>query len=179
MEAPIELAEQLYAAALEDDPAPFLARCAPDAVIVYPGEGLLPYGGQWRGRSEIEAFLSAHDEAEEIVSFDVIDMLESGEAVTVVGRFEGRAKPGSATWSSRFVHLLTFRGGLLERWEAFFDTAAALDAHARSSPGRNALLGAEEAATEVPESELPTRPRSRRTQGARRAGRQGGSPPTA
>jgi ketosteroid isomerase-like protein len=131
METPSELAERLYAAVVEDDPRPFLALCAPDAVIAYPGEGRLPYGGEWRGRSEIEAFLTAHDGAEEILVFEVVDMLESGQSVTVRGRFGGRAKPGSATWSTRFVHLLTFRAGLLERWEACFDTGAAFDAHAR------------------------------------------------
>ena len=128
MATPTELAERLYAAVVEDDPGPFLDLCAPDAVIAYPGKGRLAYGGEWRGRSEIEAFLTAHDGAEEILVFEFIDMLESGQSVTVLGRFEGRAKPGSATWSTRFVHLLAFREGLLERWESFFDTAAAIAA---------------------------------------------------
>ena len=148
METPIELAERLYAAVVEDEPGPFLALCAPDAVIAYPGEGRLPYGGEWRSRSEIEAFLTAHDGAEEILVFEFLDMLESGQSVTVLGRFEGRAKPGSATWSTRFVHLLAFREGLLERWEAFFDTAAAFEAHALSSAR--------------PDSRTPIRRRERR-----------------
>ena len=33
MATPVELAERLYAAVLEDDPGPFLDLCSPDAVI--------------------------------------------------------------------------------------------------------------------------------------------------
>lgn len=129
METPAELAEQLYAAVVEDDSGPFLALCAPGAVIVYPGDGRLPYAGEWRGRPAIEAFLAAHDAAEEILAFEPLDMMTSEQTVVVLGRFEGRAKPGPAVWSTRFVHLLTFDAGLLERWEAFFDTSAAVEAH--------------------------------------------------
>lgn len=129
MRTPVHLAEKLYAAVVEDDPGPFLALCTPDAVIVYPGEGRLPYGGEWRGVEAIEAFLVTHDGAEEILVFEPLDMLASGQTVVVLGRFEGRAKPGFATWSTRFVHVLTFDEGLLARWEAFFDTAAAVEAH--------------------------------------------------
>lgn len=131
METPIQLAEQLYAAVVEDDSGRFLELCASHAVIAYPGEGRLPYGGEWQGRSGIEAFLTAHDGAEEILVFEPIDMIEGGQTVAVLGRFEGLAKPGAATWSTRFVHALTFDdAGLLARWEAFFDTSAAVEAHA-------------------------------------------------
>jgi ketosteroid isomerase-like protein len=129
METPAGLAERLYAALEADDSGPFLGLCAAHALIVYPGEGRLPYGGEWRGRAEIGAFLAAHDAAEEILLFEPLDMLASGETVVALGRFDGRAKPGSATWSTRFVHVLTFDEGLLARWEAFFDTAAAVEAH--------------------------------------------------
>ena len=131
METAIDLAERLYAAVVQDDPAPFLALCAFNAVIEYPAEGRLPYGGEWRGRQGIEQFLAAHDAAEEIVVFEPIDMIASGSTVVVIGRFEGKTKPGSATWSTKFVHVLAFSDGLLDRWEAFFDTAASVEAHGR------------------------------------------------
>ena len=129
MERLIELAERLYAAADEDDPEPFLALCAPDAVISYPAKGRLAYGGEWRGAAEIRSFLAAHDAAEEILVFEPFEMIARGQTVVVLGQFEGRAKPGTRTWSTRFVHVLSFDDGLLERWEAFFDTATAVQAH--------------------------------------------------
>lgn len=78
-------------------------------------------------------FLEAHDEAEEILAFEPAEFIQDGDRVVVLGRFEGRARDTGRTWSTAFVHLLTFADGLLTRWQAFFDTAAAIDAHARSA----------------------------------------------
>ena len=131
MDATVDLAERIYATVVDDDPSPFLSLCAADAVISYPATGLLPYGGSWQGREGIAAFLEAHDSAEEILVFEPTEMVPNGDTVVVIGRFEGRAKPGGDVWSTRFVHLLTFEVGLLQRWEALFDTAAAIEARAR------------------------------------------------
>lgn len=129
MTSAIELAEALYEAVILDDPRPFLERCAPVAVIDYPAAGRLPYGGTWTGCEGILAFLEAHDAAEVIDVFEPDEMVERGDTVVVLGRFEGRAKPSMAPWATRFVHVLRFRDGLLERWDAHFDTAAAVAAH--------------------------------------------------
>lgn len=130
MTSPVELAEAIYEAVVLDDPRPFLERCWPDAVIDYPAAGRLPYGGAWAGADGIVAFLEAHDAAEVIDVFEPDEMLPSGDSVVVLGRFEGRAKPSMTPWSTRFVHVLRFREEKLRRWEAYFDTAAAIDAHA-------------------------------------------------
>lgn len=131
MDSVVDLAERLYAALEEDDVTPFLGLCAPDVVIEYPAEKRLPYGGTWRGREGVDQFLTAHDAAEEILLFEPVDMVASDDTVIVLGRFQGKAKPTSVLWSTRFVHVLTFRDGLLRRWESFFDTAAAVEAHDR------------------------------------------------
>ena len=128
METEIALAERLYAALDDDDVTPFLDLCAPDAIVEYPAEERLPYGGTWLGRERIGEFLEAHDAAEEIVVFEPMQMAADGDTVFVLGQFVGKAKPMATTWSTRFVHVLTFRDGLLKRWEAFFDTAAAIAA---------------------------------------------------
>ena len=100
--------------------------------IEYPGSGSLPYGGVWQGREGVARFLDVHDEAEEILRFDVMRMIGEGDTVLVLGEFVGRAKPGGSEWSTRFVHQLTFADADLLRWEAFFDSAAAVAA--RSAP---------------------------------------------
>ena len=135
--SPRRAAEQLYAALEADDVTGFLALCAEDVSFRYPAEGRLPYGGSWEGRGGVARFLEAHDEAEEIVSFQVHRMLAEGETVIVLGNFAGRAKPNGGPWSTQFVHHLKITGGLLRRWEAFYDSAAAVEAHARDSPTRH------------------------------------------
>jgi len=131
--------EQMYQAINEEDVAPFLALCAHDVVVDYPAPGRLPYGGTWEGLEAVAGFLRAHDDAEEILNFEIRQVVADGECVVVFGNFEGRAKPGTATWSTAFVHALTVRDGRLHRWQAYFDTSAAVDAHARQqrSPHRS------------------------------------------
>lgn len=125
----LDLAERVYAALDEEDVGPFLALCAPNATVEYPASGRLPYGGTWSGRGAIERFLGAHEEAEEILVFEPGQMHAAGDVVFVLGHFEGKARDTGRTWSTQFVHILRFRDGLLARWQSFFDTAAALEAH--------------------------------------------------
>lgn len=124
-----ETAELVYEALDADDVPRFVALCADDTSVHYPAAGRLPYGGTWHGPEGVTAFLDAHDAAEEILRFEVDQMVVDGETVIAIGRFGGRAKPAGAEWSTPFVHLLTIRDGRLRRWEAFFDTAAAVEAH--------------------------------------------------
>jgi ketosteroid isomerase-like protein len=128
----LQKAERLYAALDADDIPAVLGLCADDVTIEYPVNGSLPYGGVWQGREGVARFLDIHDEAEEILRFDVMRMIGEGDTVVVLGEFAGRAKPDGREWFTRFVHQLTFADARLLRWEAFFDTAAAVAA--RSAP---------------------------------------------
>ena len=129
MITPLAAAEAFYAAIDAGDVPTIVALCADDATVQYPARRRLPYGGTWTGPDGVAAFLEAHDAAEEIVAFDIHRMLADGDTVVVIGSFTGRAKPAGREWSTPFVHVLAFADGLLWRWEAFFDTAAALEAH--------------------------------------------------
>ena len=129
--SPAGTAEQLYAAIEADDIPRFLELCAEEVSVLYPAEGRLPYGGGWEGRDAVARFMDVHDAAEEILTFEVRRMVADGDTVIVLGDFTGRAKPGGREWSTQFVHHLTITGGLLHRWQAFFDTAAAVDARAK------------------------------------------------
>jgi uncharacterized protein len=125
---PLAMAERLYAALDADDVAAFLELCGEDVEFQYPAEGRLPYDGRWHGREGVESFLDAHDAAEQILEFDVTHMIAEDGTVIVLGTFAGRARASGREWSTRFVHHLTISDGLLRRWEAFFDTAAAIAA---------------------------------------------------
>jgi uncharacterized protein len=129
VDASIDFVERMYAVMTDDDVEPFLRMCAADASVHYPAEGLLPYGGMWRGRDAIRSFLVAHDAAEEILAFEPSSMAASDDRVFVIGRFEGRAKPTGRIWGTEFVHVMTVGDNQLLRWQAFFDTAAAASAH--------------------------------------------------
>ena len=125
----LESIRQGYEALERDDVDGFLGMCAPDVEWCYPAQGRLAYGGTWRGREGIAKFLAAHDAAEEIVDLRLDELLTQGDRVVVVGRFRGRARPSRRPWETRFVHCITLNNGLWQRFEAYFDTAAAVDAH--------------------------------------------------
>lgn len=127
--SPERVAEAMYRALDADDVPGFLDLCADDVTIRYPADGRLAYGGEWNGPDRAAAFLDTHDDAEEILVFDVHEMLERDGTVCALGTFTGRVKPTGREWSTRFVHLLTVEEGRLKAWEAFFDTAAAIEAH--------------------------------------------------
>ncbi len=125
----VKTAERLYAALQEDDITPFLDMCAADVVVEYPAHRSLLWGGRWEGRAGVEAFLEAHDAAEEILQFEIRQYLADSDLVVAIGHFTGRAKQTNREWSTPFVHVLTIADGHLRRWQAFFDTAAAAEAH--------------------------------------------------
>lgn len=125
----LELVAQGYAALERDDIPDFLELCAADAEWHYPAHGMLAYGGVWRGHDAISAFFEAHDAAEEIVDVRLDELVADGDRVFVLGLFRGSAKPSSRAWETAFVHVITLQDGLWHRFEAFFDTAAAVVAH--------------------------------------------------
>jgi ketosteroid isomerase-like protein len=61
--------------------------------------------------------------------FEVHRFVADGDLVVAIGEFTGRAKQTGLEWSTPFVHLLTIADGRLQRWQAFFDTNAAVAAH--------------------------------------------------
>jgi ketosteroid isomerase-like protein len=60
-------------------------------------------------------------------------MAVDGRQVLVQGRFRGRSNVTGRSWSTRWVHAFDVADSRIHRWEAYFDTAAALDAHRRGS----------------------------------------------
>jgi uncharacterized protein len=124
----LEVATRLYQLLDGDDIPAVLELCDQDVIIQYPAVGMLPYGGTWLGHDGVARFLEIHDVSEEILEFEVARLITDGDDVMVLGTFRGRAKRGGREWATPFVHHLTAVGGRLSRWEAFFDTAAAVEA---------------------------------------------------
>jgi ketosteroid isomerase-like protein len=121
--------EHFYAAIEAGDVPTIVAYLGDDAIVSYPAEGALPYGGSWHGPEAIGRFLDLHDQAEEILEFEPARFAIDGEQVLVRGRFTGRSKATGRTWATNWVHAFDVVHGRVQRWEAYFDTAAAIEAH--------------------------------------------------
>ena len=129
MDSAAALIERFYAALDVGDVPTIVAFLADDAIVSYPAAGALPYGGSWHGPDAIGRFLDLHEETEEILEFEPASILVDGVQVLVRGRFRGRSRTTGRTWETRWVHAFEVENGTIQRWEAYFDTAAALEAH--------------------------------------------------
>ena len=126
----VDVVQGAYAALDADDLPRFLEFFAADATVRYPASGQIRYGGEWHGHEGIGQFLETHDEIEEILEFEAVAMVAEADSVFVRGFFRGRSKVTGRPWETRWVHAFEVDGGRIKRWEAFFDTAAAIAAHA-------------------------------------------------
>ncbi len=107
----------------------------PDAEVVYPAEGKIRYGGRWHGREAISRFFAIHDE--EILGLQLNEYVGQGERVLVLGNFRGRTKSTGQEWKTGFVHIFPVRDDEVQRLEACYDTAAAVEAHRVRSAARS------------------------------------------
>jgi ketosteroid isomerase-like protein len=126
---PLEIIERAYAALDADDVPAFLALCSNSVVVRYPAAGLLAYGGDWQGLDGVSDFLDAHDATEEIVMFERKELVAAADLVLAFGDFSGLSKATGRSWGTDFVHAFRVTDGRIDRWQAFFDTSAAVEAH--------------------------------------------------
>ena len=124
----LNVVREAYAALDSDDVPAFLSLCTHDVQWIYPTNRKLRYGGSRRGLGGVEDFLEAHDSEEEILEFEASEMIAHADRVLVLGHYSGKAKTSGRDWETDFVHLLIVRDGKIARFQAYFDTAAAVDA---------------------------------------------------
>lgn len=125
----VRVVQQLYRAALEDDPASLLELCAPDAVWVYPEIQGVPWSRSWQGHEEIVRWAELHDEEDEVLVLRPDEYVAQLDRVVVLGFARMRTVATGREWESPFVHAVRIREGKIERFEAYFDTAACVRAH--------------------------------------------------
>jgi ketosteroid isomerase-like protein len=125
----VRLVQQLYTAALEDDLEGFLELCALDAEWVYPEIQGVSWSRAWRGHEEIVRWAELHDDEDEVVELRPEEYVAQGDRVVVLGFARMRTVATSRRWETRFVHAVRIRDGKVARFEAYFDTAACVEAH--------------------------------------------------
>ena len=87
-----------------------------------------PTAGTRRGHAGFREWVNIGREAEDIVVLDPHTFIAEEDHVAVVGYMECLAKSTGRTYTSDFVHVITFRDGKVCRFQEFFDTHAAGEA---------------------------------------------------
>ena len=85
----------------------------------------IPWGGKRNGRAGVASFFQALGDNLDFEAFEPRQFLDSGDAVTVLGRSRARFKDnGRGTFDSEWVHIFTIRDGKVARFQEYYDTAA-------------------------------------------------------
>jgi len=93
-------------------------------IEIYQTE-LLPWGGQYKGHEQVQAFfhkLNQYTEAQP----EPIDFIAAGDAIVVVGRLQGKARATERSFDMKIIHVWTVMDQKIIRFEAYIDTPAML-----------------------------------------------------
>ncbi len=87
------------------------------------------YGGTWHGpQAVLENLLAPLSADWDGFSADVQDFIADGDRVVSLGTYSGRFKRTGRSFSARFAHVWTVRGGKLAKFDMHTDTAKVLEA---------------------------------------------------
>jgi uncharacterized protein len=126
---------QLYQVAMEDNLSGLLELCAPDAVWVYPVIEGVAWSRTWQGHEGVAHWAELHDEEDEVLDLRPEEYVAEGDRVVVLGFARMRTIATGREWATRFVHAVRIHDGEIQRFEAYFDTAACVEAHGGVAAG--------------------------------------------
>lgn len=101
-----------------------LNRYHEDAEWITPESELVPFSGNFHGKSGIAQFFAKLDDAVQTIRFEPTQFIAEGDKVVVTGEASWLAKPTGRKYDTSWVHVFSMRDGKIARFEAFYDTAA-------------------------------------------------------
>jgi ketosteroid isomerase-like protein len=121
----VQVVRELYDAFKRRDITAILAVLSEDVEWSEPENPHNPSAGTRRGHAGFLEWARVGNDAEEVVSLDLHDILTSDQSVAAVGHTTCRVRATGRTYDTDFVHLITLRDGRVVRFQEFFDTYAA------------------------------------------------------
>ena len=126
--ANVELVQSIYAAFARRDIPAIVQMLSPDVVWGEPSNPFNPAGGVRHGHDGFLEWVEIGRRSEDILVLEPRKMLVDDDSVAVVGFMRCRAIATGKEYQSDFVHVVTFDGGKVTRFQEFFDTYAAGEA---------------------------------------------------
>jgi uncharacterized protein len=108
--------------------ADVLKLLSPDVEWSEPDNPYNPAAGTRRGHAGFLEWLKVGRQSEEILLLEPRQFLTGPDTVAVVGHSRCRVRSTGRVYDTDFVHLVTFRGSTIVRFQEFFDTFAAAEA---------------------------------------------------
>ncbi|HRI87628.1 MAG TPA: nuclear transport factor 2 family protein [Candidatus Hydrogenedentes bacterium] len=125
----VELVQELYRCFREKDDAGFKRICSDDIEwIQNPG---FPNGATYIGAAAIvEQVFNANRGIWDGFSYRIDEILDAGDSVVVLGRYEGRHNISGKHMIASAAHVYDLQGGKVRRFRMFADTKSIWDAMA-------------------------------------------------
>jgi ketosteroid isomerase-like protein len=123
-----ELVQSLYEAFRRGDIDFILRHVAQDCRWVIPGEGI-PSSGTYTGPAGVAEFFRNQMETEKVLQFEPREFFANSDSVVALGFEECRSVRTGRIAATNWTMLFRLRGGMVTYFEAFFDTAAYVQAH--------------------------------------------------
>lgn len=88
----------------------------------------IPWHGKHSGIEGVASFFKALTDTLDFEAFEPRQFFAADDTVTVLGRTLARVKRTGKKFDSEWAHVFTVKGGKVERFQEFYDTAAIVDA---------------------------------------------------
>ncbi|TFV91586.1 hypothetical protein E4K72_20390 [Oxalobacteraceae bacterium OM1] len=105
-----------------------VATFADDIEWVMPEIDGVPYAHTFRGKQEVIEFFRSFSQNMQLSRYEIRKFVAQGDTVVGLGYYAGVAIPTGRPLEGELVHLYTYQGDKLIRFQQFGDTAAARDA---------------------------------------------------
>jgi uncharacterized protein len=133
MSTPVDVVRAHFEAIKRHDRAALMATLTEDVDWQVVGPETLAFGGNFKGRAEVQRFFSAAAGACEFLEFAADRMIADGDTVVVLGHERVRVKATKREWSTNWVQVYTVRDDAICRFREYTDTAAIAAAYAGNS----------------------------------------------
>ncbi len=130
----VEIVRRIYDAYSRGDLEFVINTLAPDVDWQLFIPDTIPYSGRFRGHAEVRKFFALFAEHARIDRFEVQEILESDNAVTVLGWDRVIVSSTERSFELNWAHVYNFRENLVVRFREYFDTAAMVKAFSPATP---------------------------------------------
>jgi ketosteroid isomerase-like protein len=124
-----QLVEQAYANFKAGDIPKLLQSLSEDVTWQLPEIENVPFAGKRQGRGPVGEFFSTLASLQDARSFEEREFIAQGDKVVVLGRYVWQVKSNGRTIEGDFAHVFTVRGGQIEVFQEYMDSAAVAKAY--------------------------------------------------
>jgi uncharacterized protein len=85
----------------------------------------VPFSGERKGRGQVSEFFTTLADSQDSVSFEPREFVAQGDKVVALGTYNWRVKSTGREYGGDWAHAFTVRGGRIEGFHEYMDSARA------------------------------------------------------